>query len=122
MASAASAWNATGHRVAALVAWDGMSPQARAEAGRLLAAHPRYKEDLLADLPPKCDPAEWAFLTAATWPDLIRDRDHPMHDRGRPAWHYVNYPFAPDGDERGFPAPAVDWKPRRRAAERDSGN
>jgi hypothetical protein len=106
-----TAWNSTGHRVTAAIAWGQMTPEARAEATRLLRAHPGYERDLVSDLPEGYDPDKWAFMSAAAWPDMVRGRDHPMRDQHRSTWHYVNYPYAPDGDARGVAAPVEGWEP-----------
>ena len=113
------AWNHTGHRVAALIAWNGMTPAAREAATRILKAHPRYAPDLLRDMPDDyAMPEKWAFLTAATWPDIIKEPNHPMRrEHHKDRWHYVNLAYAPDGDRRGF----VDGTPHRRpGAEPDN--
>jgi hypothetical protein len=116
-ATDARAWNHTGHRLSALMAWRELTPDARAAATAILRAHPRYQQDLLGDLPAvgpagKADPDEWAFMTAATWPDIIRDRRHPMNrDYHKSAWHYVDYAYAPDGDRRGYVDGTSAWEP-----------
>ncbi len=110
-ASDAPAWNHTGHRASALIAWRNMTPAAQAEAVRLLRAHPRYREDLLSDMPAGYErPELWAFMTAATWPDIIRDEKHPMHkEHHKGPWHYVDWAYAPDGDRRSYRDGPPDW-------------
>lgn len=68
----ADAWGAQGHRLVAALAWDDMSPGARAEAERLLALEPG------ATLP-----------GIAAWADELRGSD-PDLGRRSAGWHYVN--------------------------------
>ena len=66
---AAAAWNATGHRLVAEIAWQHMNEGARQEATRLLAAHPdleRWQDRAKSEQP------RAVFVEASTWPDEIR--------------------------------------------------
>ena len=71
-AAPAHAWGAQGHRLVAALAWDDMSPEARAGAERLLALEPG------ATLP-----------GIAAWADELRGSD-PDLGRRSAGWHYVN--------------------------------
>jgi hypothetical protein len=100
----AQAWNATGHRVVAAIAYDRLTPAARSRVDALLHKHP----DLM-----KLAPRD-AFLAASVWPDVIKG-DNRFYDDTRanaqPApllpgfpsmarhtnWHYIDIPFSPDG-------------------------
>ncbi len=42
LAASALAWNATGHRVVAAIAYDRLTPQARAQVDALLQKHPDF--------------------------------------------------------------------------------
>ena len=101
-ATPALAWNAAGHRLVAVIAWQQLSPASREAVTAALAGHP--------------DQARWAerarsddgidiFAEAATWPDDIRndprfydeDREPPtpplpgLPDTARhKRWHYVD--------------------------------
>lgn len=111
----ANAWNATGHRIIAAIAYDRLTPAARARVDRLIQAHPDYSSIFAAGAPE--DPvqrARAAFLTASTWPDVIRG-DARFYDETRAdavptpllpgfpnmgrhvTWHYYDIPYAPDG-------------------------
>lgn len=68
-----SAWNDVGHRTVAELAWRQMSAAQRRAATELLEQHPHYKEMLTADLPKGISKDDWAFLSAAVWPDWVRD-------------------------------------------------
>jgi hypothetical protein len=72
LAFSASAWNSVGHKLIAEMVWQKMSASARRQATQLLTRHPHYKELLTAHVSPGVDEGEWAFLTAAIWPDLVR--------------------------------------------------
>ncbi len=98
------AWNATGHRIVAAIAYDHLTPQAKARVDELLKQHPDFG---------KLTPRD-AFLEAAVWPDAIKG-DSRFYDEmfadskptpllpGYPSmarhtnWHYIDIPFSPDG-------------------------
>lgn len=111
----APAWNFEGHRIIASIAYDRLKPKVRERVDALLRKHPDYATILTKDAP--ADPAaraRIAFLTAATWPDIIRS-DPRFYDETRsdavstpamagfpdskkhPTWHYYDIPFSPDG-------------------------
>ncbi len=107
MAVPASAWNDTGHMVSAWIAWRKLKPEVRARVAELLRQHPRYRQDLLRDMPEGfADPDLYAFMKAATWPDIVRDRRNPMYETSHhPKWHYIDYPLvAPADREKLHPA------------------
>ena len=106
----AHAWNAAGHRLIAVIAWQQLSPASQASITEALMRHP--------------DQARWAekarssegidlFAEASTWPDDIR-QDPRFYDEHREAatpplpglsdtarhkrWHYVD--LGPDGKTR----------------------
>jgi hypothetical protein len=117
VATPAAAWNARGHMLVAAVAWDNMTPEARAEAGRLLKLNPYYPRWVQGVAAGRQDRA--AFIKAASWPDDIRDAytmdgyepvepiasqnlgydDKYVHGY----WHFTNYPYAPTG--AAYPTP-----------------
>jgi len=98
----AHAWNAAGHRLVALIAWQQLTPPARQSAAALLAAHPDYRH---WQERAKSSTNAAIFAEAATWPDDIRSdprfydetRDPPtpaiagLPDSARhKQWHYVD--------------------------------
>ncbi len=88
----AHAWDELGHRVIARIAWNQLTPAARARAVELLrSAPPRSGIAALrpGSEPPAAQAREW-FGMASVWPDLIRDRHHPGFLYGHGDWHYVN--------------------------------
>src|SRR5262245_29362565 len=70
--SKANAWNNVGHRAIAELVWRRMDATQRNAASKLLRQHPHYKEILLQNAPRGVPRDEWAFLTAAVWPDMVR--------------------------------------------------
>jgi len=107
MTSPARAWNDTGHRLIAAIAWADMTPAARTRFSEILKQHPRYKADLLADMPADIDSADqdfYAFGIAATWPDMVRSFSNPMHAAyNHPNWHYIDLPYCLGGQAANFP-------------------
>jgi len=111
----ASAWNFTGHRLSACIAWDQLSASSREQVAALLRAHPDYVRWTRKAKGEAID--RTAFIEASTWADLVR-YDPRFHDAGEPAtpllpgfpdmerhgdWHYVNralpgHPRAQDDD------------------------
>ncbi len=107
LALPAVAWNATGHRIVAAIAYDRLTPKARARVDDLLKRHPDYPKLFAGD-------ARVTFIAAAVWPDDIRDDPRFYDDlspRAQPTpllpgfpdmarhtnWHYINLPYTPDG-------------------------
>ncbi|HUX34664.1 MAG TPA: S1/P1 nuclease [Gemmatimonadaceae bacterium] len=89
----AAGWNATGHRTISEIAWQNMTPTARARAVDLLLHGPALAG--LASLRPTTGPDSARdralFMNASTWPDLIRDRNMPWYAYNHPTWHYADF-------------------------------
>lgn len=114
VAAPAAAWDALGHRVVAAIAWEELSPAVRAEVTRLLSAAPP-DSDLPALMPAGGSQEKRRrelFLAASTWPDIVRDRDHPQRRDAyhRSNWHYINY-FWEQGPETA-PRERTDLSPQ----------
>jgi hypothetical protein len=110
-------WNAAGHRIIAAIAYENLTPKARARVDALLKQHPDYGTILTRNAP--SDPAgraREAFLAAAVWPDTIKGDPRFWDDtrkdahatdpiggfpdmKRHPNWHYYDTPYAPDGAE-----------------------
>lgn len=88
----ANAWNSLGHRAVAELAWRQMTPAQRQAATDLLQQHPHYQNILTAEVPPGVDTNEWAFLTAAIWPDLVRPAKNGQPPKPRSVTQYNLYP------------------------------
>jgi hypothetical protein len=93
----AHAWDAVGHQVIARIAWETMSPQARAAAAAILSNAPEGSG--LLEMVPARGKAEARrrafFVEASTWPDVVRSDRFPERRSlyHRSNWHYVNYFF-----------------------------
>jgi hypothetical protein len=98
----AAAWNYTGHRTIATIAYDELTPAVRAKVDAILKSHPRYETDLLGEMPQGFpEPQRFAFSMAGYWPDIIRSQGNPMHfTHHKPSWHYINVRYQ-----------LADWRP-----------
>ncbi|MFZ2854532.1 MAG: S1/P1 nuclease [Rhodocyclaceae bacterium] len=102
----ASAWNAAGHRLGALIAWQQLDDATREKIGAILAQHPDHERWIARA---RGNPPELAaFLGASTWPDDIK-ADKRFYDAGQDAetpllpgfpdmarhrhWHYLDKPL-----------------------------
>ena len=102
VAAPASAWNAAGHRLTAVIAWQQLSPPSQAAIAEALSRHPDYERWIEKSRSTKDADI---FAEASTWPDDIRNdprfydedrdpatpalpglRDTARHKR----WHYVD--------------------------------
>src|ERR1051326_2154187 len=104
-------WDAAGHRPVAAIAWEHMTPRARARAVALLLHGPGLAN--LAALRP-AEGSEAArdralFLNAATWADLVRNRDQAWHVYHHATWHYADFYWdAENGQPQDIPDTGPD--------------
>ena len=77
----AQAWNAAGHRLVAVIAWQQLSPPVQDTIAASLARHPDHPRWL--DQARSASPAA-LFAEAATWPDNIRNDPRFYDDPGDP--------------------------------------
>jgi hypothetical protein len=117
LAAPARAWNSTGHRLIAAIAYDRLTPKARARVDILIRQHPDYEKLFLRDAPTEpAARARAAFIAASVWPDQIKG-DPRFYDETRAnatptpllpgfpdmarhtIWHYYDTPYTPDGAE-----------------------
>ncbi len=110
----AMAWNYSGHRIVAEIAYQRLTPQARLRVDEMMRRHPDF-EMITQDAP--ADPAaraHYAFVWAASWPDQILS-DSRFYDPARAdsqptpllpgfpdmqrhgTWHYYDIPISGDG-------------------------
>lgn len=98
----ANAWNAAGHRLSAVIAWQHMAPETRVFVDHALRRHPDHGHWVEKS---GTGEAMLVFAEAATWPDNIR-HDPRFYDERREApltpvpglpdnarhsdWHYVD--------------------------------
>ena len=95
----ASAWNIPGHMLSAAIAYQVLqqeSPQTIDKVKAALEKHPWYANQWQARLQdvPTADRDMVFFMQAARWADDIRIQDK---NQNRPRWHYINFPFKPEG-------------------------
>jgi hypothetical protein len=91
------AWDATGHRLTAYVAFDEMSSAQQNYWAQLLSAHPRFDEDFLQLMPAAVQNSSageqnrWLLGQAAYWPDIARGLPYQDERRfNRPNWHWID--------------------------------
>ncbi len=88
---ALNAWNETGHKIIAAIAWDNLTPIAKENIIEILKVAP--KDSDLLTLFDKNAPSntEQYFLNVAYWPDMVRDRNkttrYKKYHEGN--WHYI---------------------------------
>jgi hypothetical protein len=91
--TSAIAWDDTGHKLAAYIAWEQMSPEAREKAVKLLLSAPE-DSDLsvfyLQDSRSAAAKQRELFMIASTWADIVRDKKfknrYEKYHQGN--WHY----------------------------------
>ncbi len=122
LAVPAAAWNFSGHWIVAEIAYERLTPQARARVDELIRRHPDFEmftKDAAADPAAR---ARYAFVRAASWPDQLRS-DIRFYDETRTdaqptpllpgfpdmmrhsTWHYYDIPISGDG------TPVVEQQP-----------
>ncbi|MEX2260949.1 MAG: S1/P1 nuclease [Bryobacteraceae bacterium] len=89
----ALAWNGTGHRAIARIAYENLQSTPRARVDALLKRHPDYAAWVRGI--PESEAGQAAFERASKWPDDIRG-DRRLDN---PGWHYINLPFSTDGTD-----------------------
>lgn len=120
----ASAWNASGHMIVALAAYDRLDEPVRAAALELLHAHPRYADHFERAMPfevrdgSQAEQDQWLFAFAATWPDVVRNPDGgvtrlDVQAYNRTWWHFVNLPLYLSEEEQQKLAPTVRFNQSR---------
>ncbi len=93
--SRASAWDDTGHKLTAYIAWEQMTPQARDAVIKVLLSAPE-DSDLsvfyLQDSRSAATRQRELFMIAATWADIVRDKNfknrNAKYHHG--TWHYLD--------------------------------
>lgn len=94
-AASVFAWDDTGHKVSAYIAWQQMTPEVRARAIKILLAAP--EDSHLSVYYPAGSRSAAAkelelFMVASTWSDIIRNRSfevrYAKYHKG--AWHYAD--------------------------------
>lgn len=101
----AAAWDDTGHKVSAYVAWQQLTPETRQKVFELLVKAPEDSDlsvfynafDSRSDAVKKLE----LFMIAATWPDIVRNRDFKMRFEkyNHSNWHYADIFWQQDGNQ-----------------------
>jgi hypothetical protein len=109
----AYAWDELGHRVVARIAWDNLTPAARAAAVRLLMNAPANTglREMLPPATPEAERGRELFVLAAVWPDVVRSRTHMGNAYAHGDWHYVNFFWeqpVPGGPGHALPEHPLD--------------
>lgn len=89
------AWDDTGHKATALIAWQQMTPEVKARVTKILTSAP--EDSHLSVYYPSGSRSAAAkelelFMTASTWSDIIRDRSFKVrYDKYHQGpWHYAD--------------------------------
>src|SRR5262249_1042452 len=95
----ASAWNIPSHMLSGAIAYQVLqneNPPTIEKVKAVLEKHPWHTNQWQARLQdvPVADREIVLFMRAARWADDIRSNDKQQH---RALWHYINWPFKPDG-------------------------
>ncbi len=96
--AAVFAWGSTGHQIVAMIAYQHLTPKAKAEVDNLtqVTSHTRS--------------AMWRFLNAATMPDHIKFDGVKAFNQ----WHFIDLPYSPDGSNEAAVNPEnVVWATRQ---------
>jgi S1/P1 Nuclease len=108
----AFAWDDSGHKLTAYIAWQRMTPETRAEVIRLLRAAPEDAQlatfymsyGAQSEAARKLD----FFMTISSWPDIVKDRAFETRYKkyNKSNWHYTDTFWAmKDGKVELVPAP-----------------
>jgi len=97
--SSARAWNATGHKMTAEIAFNQLDANQQRELVAVLRSHPRFVEDFASNMPREIrrgsdrEQGLWIFQRASIWPDIVPNRGESARDEyHRGTWHYINLP------------------------------
>ena len=102
--AAAFAWDDTGHKITAKIAWQNMTPAAREKAVKLLLEAPEDSGILnlfASDSRSFAARQEAMFVTASTWADLVRDDKYPVRKKNyhHGTWHYTDTFFRQNNNQ-----------------------
>ena len=106
LAGSAVAWDDTGHRITAYVAWQRMSPQAREAVIKILRSAPEDSDLAAYYMSAGAEPEDTRkreyFELVATWADIIRDRAFETRYKKyhHSNWHYTDILWRQTGDGR----------------------
>ncbi len=91
------AWDESGHRLTAEIAYTYLTNEIKQDLFEILAQHPRYQQDFIDAMPREIRRGTtrqrevWLFGRAAFWPDLARRLSRDEQEKyNRPIWHYID--------------------------------
>ncbi len=123
----AFAWDETGHKISAYIAWQRMTPDAREKVIKILIEAPEDSQVATFYLPYGSRTDETRkreyFMLMATWADIIRDRnfDNRYKKYHKSNWHYADsFWTVKDGNIVGLPSPDDGGKALEKLAEFDN--
>lgn len=105
----ALAWDYTGHRLTAFIAFERMQPETREAILLDLVLHPRFQPDFQGQLPEQfgdlnsAEKMAWFLSQAAVWPDIIREleeEEKQKYHHGR--WHYITNALVPEESMQNY--------------------
>ena len=110
--STALRWNADGHMAISAIAWNHMTPAARARAVQLLRNGPPMAQfsALESDAGSPAEKDRQLFMAASTWADRVRSANIPSHVYNRAVWHYTDY-YWRETNGRIDPVPGLNPDP-----------
>ncbi|HEX8736381.1 MAG TPA: S1/P1 nuclease [Pyrinomonadaceae bacterium] len=91
----ALAWDDVGHKTTAYIAWQQLTPQARERVSKILQNAPEDSDlgvFFMGDARPLAVRQMEHFMIAATWADIVRDRDFKVRFKNyhHSNWHYAD--------------------------------
>lgn len=97
-ASPAFGWDETGHKIAAYIAWQRMTPDVREKVIQILRSAPEDSQigafNIEYGSRPRTSRERDFFVIIATWPDMIKDKSlqtrFAKYAKNQSDWHYIN--------------------------------
>lgn len=91
------AWNAAGHKLSGLIAYENLSPEVRTRIAEIVKNHPKFNDDFKVPFFVKKSGVDaenkWIFMQMAIWPDIAKGyTDTDRSEFNRTKWHYINEP------------------------------
>src|SRR5258708_4196685 len=126
LATQSFAWDETGHKITAYIAWQQMTPEVREKVIKVLLAAPEDSQIGTFYMPYGSRTAETRkrefFMLMATWADIIRDKNFDTRYKkyNNSNWHYYdNLWMVKDGKVEFLKGPESGGKLMEKLAEFD---
>ena len=120
---AVNAWDDTGHKITAYIAWQRMTPEVREKVLKILLEAPEDSQINAFYMPYGSQNVDARkrdyFMFMATWADVIRDRNFTnRYKYHKSNWHYSDsFWTVKDGKIEALPAPEDGGQALERIAE-----